>query len=96
MKRRDFLKQAGTAAFAASATVSGPFVHASDKASSTNAVIGKGEHRYECFHGWGDVPDSVHWDETHGVAGDKAHKDGNIFVAEWVQTGRVSFLRHVS
>jgi hypothetical protein len=23
-------------------------------------------------------------------------KDGNIFVAEWVQTGRVSLLRHVS
>ena len=23
-------------------------------------------------------------------------KDGNIFVTEWVQTGRVSFLRHVS
>ena len=72
MKRRDFLKQTGTAAFAASATVSGPFVHASDKAGSTNAVIGKGEHRYECFHGWGDVPDSVHWHETHGVAVDRA------------------------
>jgi hypothetical protein len=30
-------------------------------------------------------------------ASDKAgSNDGNIFVAEWVQTGRVSFLRHVS
>ncbi len=72
MRRRDFLKQTGAAAFAVTASPSGPFVHASDKAGSVNPVIGKGEHRYECFHGWGEVPDSVHWHETHGVAVDKA------------------------
>lgn len=68
--RRDFLKQSGAAALAA--TVSGPFVHASDKAGSEHPVIGKGEHRYECFHNWGEVPDSIRWFETHGVAIDKA------------------------
>jgi hypothetical protein len=33
---------------------------------------------------------SIH---PHNVCFDK---DGNTFVAEWVKTGRVSFLRHVS
>ncbi len=47
-------------------------MHASDKADSKNPVIGQGEHRYECFHGWGEVPSSIHWFETHGVAIDKA------------------------
>jgi len=149
MRRREFLKQAGAAALATASVAatpgSGPFVHASDKAGRKNPVIGKGEHRYECVHGWGEVPGSIHWHETHGVAVDKAgfiyikhraddqkpkspedaqdtidgfkirtqpdrwpagkfihphdacfDKDGNIFVAEWVQTGRVSLLRHVS
>ena len=40
--------------------------------AAKNPVIGKGEHRYECFHGWGEVPSSIHWFETHGVAVDKA------------------------
>ena len=44
MDRRDFLKQSGAAALAA--TASGPFVHASDKAGSDHPVIGKGEYRY--------------------------------------------------
>ena len=47
-------------------------MHASDKADDKNPVIGQGEHRYECFHGWGEVPSSIHWIETHGVAVDKA------------------------
>ena len=51
---------------------SGPFVHASDKAGGEHPVIGQGEHRYECHHNWGEVPSSIHWFETHGVAIDKA------------------------
>jgi hypothetical protein len=73
--RRDFLKQTGAAALAASA--SGPFVHAADKAGARNAVVGDGEYRYECHHNWGEVPSSIHWIETHGVAIDKA---GFIYV----------------
>ncbi len=76
MLRRDFLKQTGAAALATSAlagaTASGPFVHAGDKSGDKNAVIGHGAHRYECIHGWGEVPGSIHWMETHGVAVDEA------------------------
>jgi hypothetical protein len=68
--RRDFLKRAGAAAAAASLT--GPFVHAGDKAGTKKAIVGEGEHRYECHHNWGEVPGSIHWFETHGVAIDKA------------------------
>ncbi len=74
MRRREFLKHtsAAAAATAAAAVSSGPFIHASDKAGTGNPIIGQGEHRYQCFHGWGQVPDSIHWQETHGVAIDKA------------------------
>jgi hypothetical protein len=68
--RREFLKQTGAAAVAASMT--GPFVHASDKAGARKATVGEGEHCYECHHNWGEVPASIHWFETHGVAIDKA------------------------
>ena len=74
MLRRDFLKKTGAAALASAAANGGrgPSVHASDKTGSSNPVIGKGEYRYECFHNWAHVPDSVRWYETHGVAIDKA------------------------
>jgi hypothetical protein len=76
MRRRDFLKQTSATALATASVGAvpglGPFVHASDKAGSKNPVIGTGEHRYECFHGWGQVPSFVEWHETHGVAVDKA------------------------
>jgi hypothetical protein len=74
MRRREFLKQTGAVALATAsvASTSGPFVHASDKAGSQHPVIGQGEHRYECFHNWGEVPHSIRWRETHGVAIDKA------------------------
>lgn len=67
MHRRDFLKQTGTAALAAA---SGPFVHASDKSGEKPPIVGAGEHRYECHHNWGELPSSIHWVETHGVAVD--------------------------
>ena len=70
MLRRNFLKQTGAAAL--TTTLSAPFVHASDKTDSKNPIVGEGEHRYECLHDWGEVPSSIHWFETHGVAIDKA------------------------
>ena len=72
MRRREFLKQTSAAAVATAAASSGPFVHASDKVGTKNPVIGQGEYRYQCYHGWGQVPDSIRWQETHGVAIDKA------------------------
>ena len=51
----------------------GPFVHAGDKSGSeAPRSSATGEHRYECFHNWGEVPDTIRWHETHGVAIDKA------------------------
>jgi DNA-binding beta-propeller fold protein YncE len=70
MQRRDFLKQTGATALVSS--LGAPFIHASDKSSSRNPVVGSGEHRYECHHNWGDVPGHIHWFETHGTAVDKA------------------------
>ncbi len=78
MHRRDFLKQSGAAALAVTASgTTGPFVHAGDKAGVKNPIIGQGEHQYECHHNWGEVPDSIHWFETHGVTIDK---DGFIYI----------------
>lgn len=70
--RRDFLRQAGAAAVAASFAGAGPFVHASDKAGRKKAIVGDGYYRYECHHNWGNVPSSIRYFETHGTAVDKA------------------------
>jgi hypothetical protein len=75
MQRRDFLRTAGAAA--ATSALGGPFVHAGDKAGSRPPVIGEGEHRYECHHGWGEAPDHIRWFETHGTA---VAKDGLIYI----------------
>src|SRR3954447_2517091 len=78
MHRREFIKQTGAAALAASAAgASGPFVHAGDKADAKIPIVGAGEHRYECHHNWGEVPGSIRWFETHGVAVDK---EGLVYI----------------
>jgi hypothetical protein len=76
MKRRDFLKR-GTAAGAAALTAGPLFLNASDKAGGKKPVIGKGEHRYECTHDWGQLPAHVRWETTHGVCVDE---EGLIYV----------------
>ena len=78
MHRRDFLRESSAAVLAITAAGgTGPFVHAGDKAGDKNPIIGHGEYRYECHHNWGEVPSSIHWFETHGVAVDK---EGFIYV----------------
>ena len=78
MHRRNFIKQTGAAALAVTAPgSSGPFVHAGDKSGGKTPIVGEGEHRYECLHNWGDVPPSIHWVETHGVAIDN---DGFVYI----------------
>ena len=74
--RRDFLKSAGAAA--ATALTANFFVHASDKAGTKPAIVGAGEFTYECHHNWGDVPDSITWHATHGVAVDA---EGLIYIS---------------
>lgn len=71
MKRREFLQ----AMFAASAAPA--VLNANDKAGTKNAILGTGEHRYECIHNWGRLPSSIKWQTTHGVAVDA---EGLVYV----------------
>ena len=75
MRRRDFLRNSSAAALAVGAST--PFVHASNKSGSAPVIIGSGEHRYECHHGWGEVPAHIKWYETHGIAVDS---EGLVYV----------------
>ena len=68
--RRSFLKSVGAGALASTAAPA--FLYASDKSGTKLAVIGEGDHKYECHHGWGQLPDTIKWGETHGVAIDEA------------------------
>ncbi|HYG74722.1 MAG TPA: hypothetical protein VEK08_06945 [Planctomycetota bacterium] len=34
-------------------------------------VLGSGAHRYECIHDWGQLPETISWGLTHGIAVDK-------------------------
>lgn len=77
MKRREFLKQSTAVTLATAAAPA--IVGAEDKAGTKNPVIGQGEHRYECLHDWGQLPDSIRWETTHGVAIDAA---GLIYIKQ--------------
>lgn len=70
--RRTFIKAAGAVAVAAARPVGPTILGAEDKSGTKNAVIGSGEHTYECIHNWGELPAHVKWGETHGVAIDEA------------------------
>jgi hypothetical protein len=83
MQRRDFLK---TTAAAGAALTAGPlFLHASDKAGSKNPVVGDGAHRYECHHGWGELPSGFEWQTTHGVTIDD---DGFVYIKQQGHGGK--------
>lgn len=75
MQRREFLKRSAAAAAAAAGAPA--ILHAADKSGSKNAVVGQGEHRYECFHNWGELPPKIKWQTTHGVAVDSA---GQVYI----------------
>ncbi len=78
MRRRDFLKGSVVAAGAAAWAGSGPLLLGiTNKADSKTTVIGKGEHRYECVHGWGQLPSHLRWETTHGVCVDG---DGLVYI----------------
>ena len=73
--RREFLKAAGVTA---ASTIAAPLaVHASDKTGAKPPVLGTGDHAYEVTHGWGTLPETIRWGETHGVAVDRS---GLIYV----------------
>ncbi len=37
-------------------------------------IIGSGDHTYQVIHGWGDLPDTIHYGFTHGVVCDSQHR----------------------
>lgn len=75
MKRREFLK---TAVAGAALLSSGPLIlGAEDKSGNKKAVVGSGEHTYECDHNWGELPPTLEWQTTHNVALDA---DGFVYL----------------
>jgi hypothetical protein len=70
VSRRDFMKGAAAAALT---TVFAPvLLGVSDKSGRRNPILGSGEHTYEVLHDWGELPDHIHWGDTHGVCIDDA------------------------
>src|SRR4051812_29346249 len=66
VNRREFLASAAVA-------TSGPILLGmTRKADDPNPVIGTGEHKYQCFHNWGELPSDYAWQTTHNVAIDSA------------------------
>ncbi len=66
MNRREFLR---TAAASAAVAGTGPtLLGMTNKAGTENPVIGEGEHKYQCFHNWGELPSGYEWQTTHNVA----------------------------
>lgn len=62
MNRREFLSTAAVAS-------TGPILLGTTrKADDANPVIGGGEHKYQCFHNWGELPADYAWQTTHNVA----------------------------
>jgi hypothetical protein len=80
MNRRKFLARAATAG--AGLCAAPAILKATDKAGSKNAIIGAGEHRYECNHNWGELPNSIKWQTTHNVAVDEA---GQVYITHMGQ-----------
>jgi hypothetical protein len=70
MRRRQFLKT--SLASVLSSGLAPALLGAADKAGIKNVIVGTGEHRYECVHDWGELPASIKWQTTHGVAIDGA------------------------
>lgn len=75
VSRRQFVGAVGAGLAAA---VSSPVLAGvSDKAGTRRPVIGRGEHTYEVFHDWGELPAGLKYGNTHGVVEDS---EGQIYV----------------
>ncbi|MGV3486349.1 MAG: hypothetical protein ACO1RT_18160 [Planctomycetaceae bacterium] len=68
--RRQFLGNLAVATVAMPAIITA-------KRTAAQDVIGTGDHRFECQHGWPQLPDRYKWQTTHGVAVDP---DNNLYV----------------
>jgi len=85
--RRQFVKAvgAGSAMLAAPAFFLG--CQTDSKTAKKTVVIGKGEHRYECLHDWGELPTGHEYGgASHGIAIDSA---GRIYVTHHGKPGSI-------
>jgi hypothetical protein len=73
--RRSVLSTALAAGVAAYVPRHAPAAAAAPEAAAP--ILGSGGHRYECLHDWGQLPDTIQYGLTHGVAVDKG---GNVYV----------------
>jgi hypothetical protein len=83
MQRRQFLKSSLAVMLASGAAPT--VLTARDKSGAKNAVVGAGEHRYECIHNWGELPRHIHWETTHGVCVDA---EGLIYIKQQGHAGK--------
>jgi hypothetical protein len=80
MQRREFLKTGAAIGAATFSQATSPlFLGATNKSESKNPIIGQGEHKYECLHGWGKLPSNLKWETTHGVTIDD---DGFVYIKQ--------------
>jgi hypothetical protein len=77
MHRRQFLSRSLAAMLAAGTAPAA--ITAREKSGTKNAIIGTGEHQYECLHNWGTLPKGFQWETTHGVCVDNA---GLIYIKQ--------------
>lgn len=81
--RRGFLRT--TAAASAALLTGAPTILSQDKTGSALPIIGAGDHRYECHHGWGELPSHIQWGPTHNVSIDEA---GQVYIAHQSPGGK--------
>lgn len=71
------MSQAITRRSALGIVTAAPFVHAADKSGLKRPVTGSGAHTYEVHHDWGELPKTIRYGNTHGVAVDSR---GNVYI----------------
>jgi hypothetical protein len=60
-----------TAAATVTAAIGPAILSADDKSGNRQPIVGAGDHAYEAFHNWGELPSHIHWGDTHGVCFDQ-------------------------
>lgn len=81
MNRRKFL------ASAAVATSSPLLLGMTRKAEDSSPIIGTGEHKYQCLHNWGELPNDYTWQTTHNVTIDS---EGLVYITHQGHRGTKS------
>ncbi len=83
--RRRFLRTTGLGV--AGAVTGFPNLLLAQKSGATPAVVGEGEHQYECHHHWGTLPDGHRYGgASHGIAVDSA---GLVYVTHHGNPGSI-------